>query len=288
MQLPSSWGQCWTKKQWLEFKKWYLDNSRPKNYSDWLVPESVIKWSESSWKKYFYYYMIQTNKYFVYPYLSLTSNFSDVGTHIKSKKYIFQRPLQYFEKNYNFIDFSDSFVVYDAFCEILPEKLKELSPKLRNFDFEVDLYGSKPLNKITRDYILSTKRCTAPIISYGREMKPIEANIIEDIQGEEIFLGKKETFKHKALMKYNLDEILYYYNVVEWLHLKYILKELNKKFFINSESSKNQIKLESAEGTIKFVQIRFFLGRLLDFIKTHRYKAPLLILKELKYRMSKH
>ena len=50
------------------------------NYSE-KIPEYLNGWPESSWLKYHTRYCIETDRYFVYPYVSLSTNFSDAGEH---------------------------------------------------------------------------------------------------------------------------------------------------------------------------------------------------------------
>ncbi len=93
MQIPSSWGQCWSKNQWSEFKSWFEKNKDKEPDANTGLPSNALTWPESSWKKYFFWYMINTNKFFAYPRYSLSSNFGDPGTHYKEKELFLQTPL---------------------------------------------------------------------------------------------------------------------------------------------------------------------------------------------------
>jgi len=204
LQIPSSWGQCWTRDQWIHFRKWYDTNSKgykpPKN---WLIPKDIYNWPESSWKKYFFFYMIDTNNYFTYPRISLSSNFSDPGTHIVSKKQAFQVPLLYHEKKWRFSKLNEAYSIYDSFCELERDKLLQLIPEgLINDNFEVDLYGTKPLEKVKAEFLLSTKICKNPLMTFGREMRPAETNVIAQIPGDVISFGKRESFNNKKNRSY--------------------------------------------------------------------------------------
>ena len=101
LQIPSSWGQGWTKNQWHGFRKWFEQRQNDSISEADKVPPNVVDWPESSWKKYFFAYMIESNKYFVYPRISLSTNFHDPGTHHKKMQTRLQVPLQFFEKNGN-------------------------------------------------------------------------------------------------------------------------------------------------------------------------------------------
>lgn len=59
-------------RKWLE--KWDCNFDEVDTYS-------IIKGWDKAWSKYFEAYLILTNKFFIYPYTSLSTNFSDVGVH---------------------------------------------------------------------------------------------------------------------------------------------------------------------------------------------------------------
>jgi glycosyl transferase family 2 len=217
LQLASSWGQCWTRRHWQEFKQWYKGKNQ--NYIENLpIPKDIIEWPESSWKKYFIAYMIETDKFFVYPRLSLTTNFCEQGTHSDVKRHTFQTQLQYFKKNYVFQSLLQSSAVYDSYCELLPDRLNRLFPTLKKYSYEIDLYGTKPLKMIKNKYLLSTKKSTDSIFQYGREMKPIEINVMEEVAGEEIYFGEKTTFHEEGWgdMSYSSQDFYYYFNLLDY------------------------------------------------------------------------
>jgi hypothetical protein len=45
------------------------------------IPAYLQQWGPESWKKHFIHYLVDTGKYFVFPRISLTTNFEDYGTH---------------------------------------------------------------------------------------------------------------------------------------------------------------------------------------------------------------
>ena len=59
-----------------------------------ILPKYITQWNTQSWLKYFMRYIVETNKYFVYPYFSLTTNVSEVGEHCKIPNNDFQVSLQ--------------------------------------------------------------------------------------------------------------------------------------------------------------------------------------------------
>ncbi len=200
-QYASSWGQFWTREQWMSFRKWYDEKPSDKLAGDGSLPPNILLWPETSWKKYFIRFLIEKEKYFVYPRQSFTTNFNDPGQHIKLREKFFQVPLAYNKTSFHFIPFEESNAVYDVYCEMIPDRLKRLCGKYEGYDLEVDLYGMKVLKNVKAEYLLTTTKMDSPLETYGREMKPHEANVIEGIPGNEIFFGKTINGRDKAYMQ---------------------------------------------------------------------------------------
>lgn len=90
MAVPCSWGQLWSRGQWQAFRTWYGEGEQSKVDTCIGLPLCVKQWPESSWKKYFAAYLVQNSLFFIYPYISYTSNCSDTGgVHIKDKTSLF-------------------------------------------------------------------------------------------------------------------------------------------------------------------------------------------------------
>ncbi|HLC15424.1 MAG TPA: glycosyltransferase [Thermodesulfovibrionia bacterium] len=182
IQTPSSWGQLWTHKQWHDFHTWY--QSKNSVITDEApIPDNVLQWPESSWKKYFINYMVAQNRYFVFPRSSLTTNFGDIGTHYVKQTSNYQVPLQMIGKKYIFSPLDESKSVYDSHFEILAQCLKPFNFQLKSFDFECDLYGTKNLKKIKSECLLTIRDCRSSILSYGSGLLPQELNIIFNRSG---------------------------------------------------------------------------------------------------------
>lgn len=187
VQYAQSWGQVWLKNQWLEFRRWY-DTHSSDDLRDAMLPENVANWPASSWLKYHIKYCIEENKYFVFPYVSLSTNFTDVGHHNDKSNTTYQVPFVCSDKaSFVFGDFDDrnERIVYDAFFERqrlgaflgVPEK-----------DLTVDLYGRKP-EALYRRFVLTVRpRDYVVARSFGMKVRPHEMNVILDIPGESIFL----------------------------------------------------------------------------------------------------
>lgn len=192
MQLPCSWGQAWLKEHWTAFRSWYDQNSTTSFQDDPSLPANIAFWPDTSWKKYFLKYMVEHNKFFVYPHLSQTTNFGDKGQHHQGTN-VFQVPLACGASgDYRFRNFADCPVKYDVFCELLPECLNSLSGGTLPRDLSVDLYGSKRLENLTGEYVITSKQCRSYRESFARQMTPPELNIINRIEGAELFLAKTD------------------------------------------------------------------------------------------------
>ena len=154
MKFPSSWGQCFTPKQWNNFK---VFNSTDKN-NNVILPLFINDWKNNSWKKDFAAYMISQNKFFVFPKISLTTNFSEKGINSPFKIDVFQVPLQLKEMKYNFLKISDSDNKFDEHFELLPQSVKKIIPDFSDIDFAVDLYGTKEIQEIQEKFILTVRK----------------------------------------------------------------------------------------------------------------------------------
>ncbi|MEN8229371.1 MAG: glycosyltransferase family 2 protein [Bacteroidota bacterium] len=190
LQLPSSLGQLWTRDQWTQFRTWF--DSKP-DLSTIPVPDYIIRWPETSWKKYFAAFLLDADKFFVYPRISLTTNFFDAGTHMNdSSSHNGQTQLMLFNPVPRYIKLEDSNCIYDMHLELITESVRELSVEQIEYDFELDLYGSKGIDKIKSPYVITSRPCSNPIKGYRRALKPHEMNVLLNLEGTELSLCKKE------------------------------------------------------------------------------------------------
>ncbi|MFW5803806.1 MAG: glycosyltransferase family 2 protein [bacterium] len=231
MKFPSSLGQIWTTEMWESFYSWYKNfNYNEKDMSK--LPDSIAKWPESSWKKYFLLYMILKDKYFIYPYLSQVTNFGDTGQH-QEKNYKFQSQLNTSDlnKKYSFIESVNTLVKYDQYCEINKEFLCSNKELPREEDFEVDLHGLKEFRNIEKKMVLtskSVKNIKKEILKFGIELKPIEHNVVFNISGKEIKLVNIDNIKDYKNIKL-LKRFDYYYST--WMPVKSYFKLAIYKIF---------------------------------------------------------
>lgn len=191
-QYAASWGQIWLRKQWAEFKEWYQENKNSFREAQG-VPSNVSSWADTSWLKYHIRYCIEKNKYFVYPYQSLSTNFTDIGMHNSCTTTLYQVPMQIdCNKKYFFAKKLETLAVYDAFYE--NQRLAEYL-ELPEQNFCIDLYANKK-NVEGKRYWLTTQDADYKVMkTYGLELKPQELNIIMDIEGMDIKLYDTESIQ---------------------------------------------------------------------------------------------
>ncbi|MFW6047621.1 MAG: glycosyltransferase [Candidatus Woesearchaeota archaeon] len=195
IQVPSSWGQFWTKEQWFKFRNQY-NNGKLNINATTLLPDQVIyRWPESSWKKYFYNYIIRNDLFVVYPRHSLSTNFGEPGTHYGSKVSHTQSPIENHKKTYRFSCIAKAYSIYDYNFELHPLAIQKLlDNRCKTNDIEFDLNGTKSLNKIFAEHLVSSKTCKNPIFIFGAELLPQELNIKHCIKGNFYSLGKTSDF----------------------------------------------------------------------------------------------
>lgn len=233
VQYAQSWGQVWSKEKWRNFIRWYEQKSSFETNCN--IPTSLYYWSDQSWLKYHTLYCIEENKYFIYPRVSQSTNFSEVGTHNKVVDTSFQTVLQVNnKKSYLCPVFGKEGIIYDAFFErvfVGEERIKvENNIYINLRDIEFDIYGSK--ETYSKKYLLSTKIYDFKIIrSYGLLRKPHEINFLEQIKGNEIFLYDTSIFE-KNENKHKIDYI-YYFSVFDYkLSLKLFFQNIKNYFKI--------------------------------------------------------
>lgn len=200
-QFASSWGQAYTKSQWNSFKKWY-ELHKDDDLMRLDIPSNVSGWSEKSWLKFYIAYLIDTNRYFLYPRVSFTTNFGDVGSHAIKADSDLQVPvcMASMKRSFCFSSIEDSMSIYDAFFENLKLKgviksyLQSKGLTAQESSIVIDLYGLKPIEDIIRDnddvkYALSVKKLPYRVINkYARHMRPIDSNILMNISGNDFYL----------------------------------------------------------------------------------------------------
>jgi hypothetical protein len=189
VQYTCTWGQVWNKSQWRKFKHWY--HNKEKLETDTMMPRNILNWASDNWDKNFNYYLVEHDLYFVYPQVSLTTNFLEPGMHFTAEASHFQVPVLTGSKSFKFESFDRSNAIYDIFWELSMNTFKEMVPALQKYDFEVDLLGTKPIQSIKKEYVLTTRKVSSSIITFANMLVPFEMNVLMGLEGNEIALALK-------------------------------------------------------------------------------------------------
>lgn len=217
-QYSISWGQCWSHVHWKGFKGWYEKNEGKLPSRNLRMPASILTWSDHSWGKYFASYIAENELYYVVPYTSLTTNFSEIGQHCSQADSSHQVSLMTgIKKNYSFPQIDDA-IKYDMFFE---RELSGISVSgIDGSEICVDLNISKH-STLDKRYLLSPEKYDfKKISSFSMVMHPIDANVICHIPGDDIFLYdcektdvslKENRFNWKRL---NYDMYGYWWNML--------------------------------------------------------------------------
>lgn len=208
MQFAMSWGQCWTKTMWEGFRAWYSENSCKDLALGDLLPRYVTRWNEKSWLKYYMRYIVETNKYFIYPNTSLTTNSSEAGEHRDSSCNDYMVPLLRGERKYSMPSL-DSLVKYDVFFE----RQGFESPYIDGYVGKVllDLYGERH-GFGDCDYLVSTATRPFKVVDeFLLRCRPVEANCYHPMPGHDIRVydvhceANAIPFKYKRLRETRYD-----------------------------------------------------------------------------------
>lgn len=208
-QFAVSWGQIWLRAQWKDFVQWYeqTDESAVQGAE---IPDCVKAW-DKSWLKYHIAYCSIMKKYFVYPYRSLSTCFSEPGEHTENSYNHLQVPVvEVPGKTYQFTKVQDIKIRYDSFFE---SELLKRTLQQRGYETCVDLYGLKGMQKGQR-YWLTLEDAPYKIQkSYGLRLKPHEQNILNEIEGSEIRLYDiQQLSNEKNSRKFCYNKFMYYFN----------------------------------------------------------------------------
>ena len=180
-QTVCSWGEIWNERMWNAFERWL--NNWNEDFGPIDIPRRIKEW-ERAWSKYVYAYIVENDKYFIFPYESLTTNFNDDGgEHGDGDKSIFQISLLQGKKIYHLGDFDD-LVKYDIYTtnKELPQWLG-----IDDSDLTVDFCGAVDLYK--GHYVLTPFNLPySQIKGFSLSMRPWELNVKYNIKGDDLKL----------------------------------------------------------------------------------------------------
>lgn len=185
MNCAMSWGQIWMRRQWMAFYQWYEQHLDFPDMSH--LPRSICSWGDKSWLKYHTRYCIEENKYFVFPYISYATNYSEVGTHVTELDSIHQVSLLHGRiKHLRLPDFNNAgCTIYDGFFE---NKALYSALGIKEPECCLDLNGTND-NRTGKRFWLTTRRLPYKVCRrFTYLQRPIETNVLEERNGEGIYL----------------------------------------------------------------------------------------------------
>lgn len=184
VQYPCSSGYLISGQNLAEFLAW-KDLNLPL-----LTPSYMNGWTDS-WKKIYAGYLIEHDKYVLYPPASIVTNFGDAGAHHQQSSRFFQSPLMLVANTFHLDTVP---LKYDVYFNLMPDEVKRLIPELGSLEFDVDLTGDKLQSELNAPYLLSVRPCSRPMFQWSDELKPLERNLQFNLNGHGIQFGKTSDF----------------------------------------------------------------------------------------------
>ena len=189
LQLSTPHGQVYTAAQWAAFRRWLAAAAPDAGAS--AVHDLFHAFPADDWLSTKARYLADTGRLYVYPRESLTTNTGEPGTHFDRATAFFQVPLQQRRRDFRFLPLDEAVAVYDGFYELRPDRLDRLTDRLHGYEYDVDLYATKPARRLTADFILTTRPCRRAELTFGRALWPLEANVIASVPGRGIALARR-------------------------------------------------------------------------------------------------
>lgn len=181
-QATVTWGECWNKRMWSDFRKWLDDNTN----IDWasLDIATNIKKFKRAWSKFFSAYLWANKLFVVVPYKSYTTNFSESGEHNHTQVPVAQVPIVNRKEELLYAPV-EQLVRYDSFFD--PLDIFDLLPVPKE-DVYIDLYGNRP-NTLRKRFLISVDILPYECVrTYALSMRPIDCNIRYQLDGDGIYL----------------------------------------------------------------------------------------------------
>lgn len=200
-----SWGEMLNERMWLQFSEWLMKWDEDFEKID--MNETIKGWSRA-WSKFFYAFLVSQNKYFLFPYESLTTNFNDAGGEHGGGEPIVQVSLQQGRRNYQFSDF-DKLVKYDIYGHN-----EEIADWLGINRKEITVHFYMNNRRTNCRYILGHTGLPYKVIKgFALSMRPWELNIKNNILGNDIILYDRGSSDNIALRqgKYRFIFLMYFF-----------------------------------------------------------------------------
>lgn len=220
------WGTVWFKNEWREFKEWL---SSEYEYRPQLLPQAIVNWRDTSFKKTYIQFIIEKNKTFVYPRVSLVSNAGASGEHNTKALCEYEVKLMVGQGNLFLPALSESLSVYDAFFELDSEILA----KYFNVDPKELTINVRGLKKETLKYELTNAKPDKFIRAFTAQMKPMETAVFMNVEGTGLYLaeGSVSTVTASNFHTQICDDITGEYGELETKTLLSLIKRKLKFYF---------------------------------------------------------
>ena len=175
------WGTVWFKNEWREFKAWLANEYE---YRPQLLPQAIVNWRDTSFKKTYIQFIIEKQKTFVYPRVSLVSNAGASGEHNVKALYEYEVKLMVGDGKLQLPDLSESRAVYDAFFEID----SSLMAPILGINGEDLLVNIRGLKQGEQKYELVNANTDTYVRAFTAQMKPIESAVFMNVEGNGLYL----------------------------------------------------------------------------------------------------
>lgn len=189
LRLPYTQGLAFTADQWRRFDAWWSAGH--------AVPSPALhpafqRFSADEWFPALASYTNAEQRYFCFPRVSLTLAWGDPGSHFDATTDWLQAPVQLRGGDYRLLPLDDALAVYDAFFELLPDRLRSLAPHLPDVEFDVDLNATKQPQNLEHEFALTSRPAKQALRSYGLRLRPPELNVVHGVTGNELSLARRE------------------------------------------------------------------------------------------------
>ncbi len=232
-----TWGQSWNARQWRLFKDWYFEHEDKLPCINPSIPRDISSWTRS-WGRYFASYMAEKRLYYIYPYRSRTTCFSDFGEHNKVTVPVtfVQVPLMHGCPYEYHMEKLSELLKYDSFYERVLSHNDKVFDILGD-DICMDLNNMKTCAEGKRYVVTNERLPYKEVHSFALTLRPASLNVTEEIAGEQLHMYDMEGHDNqirrwegrRPRYKANHLRIRYEYHDVSWrVMVFYSLKE----FFI--------------------------------------------------------
>lgn len=182
-QVPWYDGMAWTPAMWQGFRSAEINPATK-------IHRLLDTLDDDEWFPDAIRYLVATDRYYLLPRHSHATNSGAVGAHFTQATNYFQVPLTMRgPTDWRLHPLDDALAVYDDHLELTPTAVKQMVTSLRDYDFSVDLRGTRDLGTVTTTHMLTTRLADNPLRLWGSTMHPLIANLVHNTVGDTIRLA---------------------------------------------------------------------------------------------------